>query len=197
VNDYEFNYIRLGDCRDKHRLIFSHCPNFRQQILKFIIDTALQICQNIRQVRVLKGYSQQEIADKMEVTRSTYRNWEENTEPDLATIRTIASVLGVPAYTLLKGIIEFKEDPEKFSLNDSGEGEYKKAGPSQNPADLLTLIQNARLNLEIAEKVATSFVSSQTNKGRDRQQAVLGKKRGDINPRKKNEPKDNVSKKGN
>lgn len=46
------------------------------------------------------------MADKLSVTRSTYRNWEEKTEPDLATIKTIAGILEVPVWTLLKGVLE-------------------------------------------------------------------------------------------
>lgn len=69
----------------------------------------LQICQNIRRERDLKGFTQQEMADKLKVERATYKNWEDKTEPNLSMIKTIAQELEIPAWKLLKGVIDFTE----------------------------------------------------------------------------------------
>lgn len=71
----------------------------------------MQICQNIKQARVSSGLTQDEIADKLGTKRSTYKNWEDATEPSLSIIKAIAGHLGVPAYKLLIGVIDF-EEPE-------------------------------------------------------------------------------------
>lgn len=52
---------------------------------------------SVRQARMLAGLSQQEIADRLNVHRTTYRKLEEN--PDLITIgqaREISRAVGVP-----------------------------------------------------------------------------------------------------
>jgi transcriptional regulator with XRE-family HTH domain len=77
----------------------------------------LQICENIRLAREEKGFSQTKMADLLNVSRTTYRNWEEETEPSLTIIKSIATALEVSPLVLLKGIIE-PEKPETFSLND-------------------------------------------------------------------------------
>lgn len=104
----------------------------------------LQICQNIKKIRKLKGFTQDTMAQKLAVTRSTYRNWEEETEPDLATIKTIARVLDVPAWTLLEGIIEFEANkkpgtkPGKQSLPINSDAGVQN--PSIDAATLETLV---------------------------------------------------------
>lgn len=56
---------------------------------------------------MLSGASQQVIAERMGIDRDTYKNWEGTTEPDLATIKTIAAAIGIPPYRLLMDIIDF------------------------------------------------------------------------------------------
>lgn len=72
----------------------------------------LQICQNIKEIRKSKQLSQETVAERMGLKRDTYKNWEIDTEPDLATIKTIAAAIGVPAYTLLKDIIDYSNAAE-------------------------------------------------------------------------------------
>lgn len=86
----------------------------------------LQLCYNIRQARTSKNLSQIEMAKRLGVKRTTYRNWEETTEPDLTILKSIAKALDVPAYTLLKGVIDFTgketsgltkpDDPESLAV---------------------------------------------------------------------------------
>lgn len=72
-----------------------------------ISATMLQICSNIKQAREAKGFSQQKMADLMGIERSTYKNWEDKTEPSLSILKTIATILEVPAASLLVGVVEF------------------------------------------------------------------------------------------
>lgn len=69
----------------------------------------MQICQNIKQARLLSGASQQEVANKLGIDRDTYKNWEIKTAPDLATINRIGKAIGVAPISLLYGIIDFTQ----------------------------------------------------------------------------------------
>lgn len=85
----------------------------------------LQICQNIRQARLNKGYTQQKVADLLGEKRSTYKNWEENTEPDLSKLKTIAGVLGVNLDELINREVKannYVEQRRNNKLNTVKEG---------------------------------------------------------------------------
>jgi transcriptional regulator with XRE-family HTH domain len=66
----------------------------------------LQICQNIKQARLSAKLSQEEMAHKLGIKRTTYQNWEKNIEPDLTTIVAIAKNLGIATTELLRGVID-------------------------------------------------------------------------------------------
>lgn len=55
----------------------------------------LQICSNIKQARKSTDYTQHQLAEFLGVSRSTYANWENNTEPELTTLKSIAQVLNI------------------------------------------------------------------------------------------------------
>ena len=55
----------------------------------------LQICANIKQARESGGFTQSELAKLLDVSRSTYANWEKNTEPELTTLKSIAQLLNI------------------------------------------------------------------------------------------------------
>lgn len=145
-----------------------------------IIAQMLQICRNIKQARSLKGWSQDFVAQKIGVTRSTYKNWEENTEPDLSILRTLAALFGVPGQKLLEGVFDF--------------GENNKSGPAEEP-DLLARVQNElnimKLSLDQISKDVSMIPDSYMPKDRRRT--------GDLSLDKKVRPvkgnKDNLSKK--
>ena len=73
----------------------------------------LQICQNIRQARLNKGLSQQKTADLLGEKRTTYANWENETEPDLTKIREIAKIFDVSFTDLVEGNIEAKTPKDR------------------------------------------------------------------------------------
>lgn len=85
----------------------------------------LQICQNIKQVRDSRGISQQEIADKLGVSRTTYANWENETEPTLTIIKSLADYFKVHYTQIIDGVatdVSFIKEPQKpLSIQDISE----------------------------------------------------------------------------
>ncbi|MGE7921417.1 helix-turn-helix domain-containing protein [Viridibacillus sp. NPDC093762] len=62
-----------------------------------------RIAENIKSRRVDKNLTQQELADSLNVSRSTVSNWETNRNyPDLDTLIKISDLLDIPLDTLLK-----------------------------------------------------------------------------------------------
>jgi transcriptional regulator with XRE-family HTH domain len=80
-----------------------------------------QICENIRLEKENKGISQIKMADLINVSRTTYKNWEEDAEPTLAIIQSIAEKLEIPAYQLLEGIIDFSNKENMTSRQERDE----------------------------------------------------------------------------
>jgi transcriptional regulator with XRE-family HTH domain len=66
----------------------------------------LQLFENIKQARLNKGFTQQYVADKLKVKRTTYANWEVETEPDLTKIMEISQILEVGFDQLIHGKVE-------------------------------------------------------------------------------------------
>lgn len=72
---------------------------------------------NIANVRKESGMTQEELAEKLNVTRQAISSWErERTEPDLDTIQKAAVVLGVLAEELIYGVKE-KSKVQKTTVN--------------------------------------------------------------------------------
>ncbi|MGF7145939.1 transcriptional regulator with XRE-family HTH domain [Anaerotaenia torta] len=60
------------------------------------INEYIQIGNKIKRARVEKGYTQKDVADKLNIPKSTYANYENNhREPNMDTLEAIAGVLGV------------------------------------------------------------------------------------------------------
>ena len=59
---------------------------------------------NIKNFRAEKGLTQEELAEKLAVTRQAVSNWEtENTQPDIDTLQKIAQVLEVSVEEIVYG----------------------------------------------------------------------------------------------
>jgi len=56
--------------------------------IKNINATTLQVCRNIREARLSKGFSQEKLAEMLDEKRSTYAEWQRNTG---ATVRNRAT----------------------------------------------------------------------------------------------------------
>ena len=62
------------------------------------------IAKNIKMIRKEKGWTQQQMADHLFVTRQTVSNWENNKSfPDLETIEQISEKLGIESQYLIYG----------------------------------------------------------------------------------------------
>lgn len=68
---------------------------------------------NIKKIRTQKKMTQDELAEKLFVSRQTVSNYENNkSNPDIDTLKKIADVLGVDANTLIYGEKSFSEKKE-------------------------------------------------------------------------------------
>lgn len=73
----------------------------------------------LKKLRNEKGLSQQELADRVYVTRSTIVRWETGSRfPDAAMVSRIAEVLGVDAYSLLYAAAQSDECPNVILVDD-------------------------------------------------------------------------------
>lgn len=65
----------------------------------------------LKSVRINAGYTQQEWAKKLGVSKDTVLNWENGkTEPTLSQIRTMSELSGIP--------MDFIFVPDKFNVNE-------------------------------------------------------------------------------
>lgn len=73
----------------------------------------------LRKLRTENGLSQQALADKMYVTRSTVVRWETGSRlPDAATIYRLSEVLGVDVNLLLSAVAQSNERPNVIMVDD-------------------------------------------------------------------------------
>jgi len=73
----------------------------------------------LRKLRTEKGLSQQELADKMYVTRSTVVRWETGSRlPDVAMISRLSEVLGADVNILLSAAAQSDECPNVVMVDD-------------------------------------------------------------------------------
>lgn len=73
----------------------------------------------LRKLRAEKGLSQQTLADKMFVTRSSIARWETGSRlPDAATISRLAEILGVDVNVLLSAAAQSDECPNVIMVDD-------------------------------------------------------------------------------
>ena len=73
----------------------------------------------LKKLRMEKGLSQQELADKMYVTRSTVARWEVGRRlPDVAMISRLSGVLGVDVNMLLSAAAQSDDCPNVIMVDD-------------------------------------------------------------------------------
>ena len=67
----------------------------------------MEIGEQIQKYRAERGYSQDELAEKIFVTRQTVSNWEnQHTYPDLHSLLLLSDVFGTSLDQLVKGDLE-------------------------------------------------------------------------------------------
>ena len=75
--------------------------------------------ENLRQWRISKGLSQQDLAERMYVTRSTVARWENGSRlPDALMIMRLSACLGIDVNTLLATVAESEEAPNVIVVDD-------------------------------------------------------------------------------
>ena len=78
-----------------------------------------QFGKTLRYLRTKQGLSQHQLADRLHVNRVTVSNWEADRRlPDIDTLSSIASVLGVDVSVLLSSAKEVTEIPNILLLDD-------------------------------------------------------------------------------
>ena len=76
--------------------------------------------ETLRKIRTEKGLSQQELADRVYVTRSTVARWENGSRlPDAMMILRLAKCLGMDANTMLQLAADSDESPNIIMVDDS------------------------------------------------------------------------------
>ncbi len=82
----------------------------------------MQICTQIKKYRTEMGLSQEELAERVYVTRQTVSNWEnEKSYPDIHSLLILSSLFGISLDRLIKGDIEVmkneisKAEVQKFN----------------------------------------------------------------------------------
>ena len=75
--------------------------------------------ETLRKLRTAKGLSQQELADKMYVTRSTVVRWETGSRlPDAAMISRLSEILGVEVNLLISAASQSDDCPNVIMVDD-------------------------------------------------------------------------------
>ena len=74
----------------------------------------------IAELRKYKGYTQKEVAEKLNISRTGYANWEQgHTEPSSCDMRKICVLYDITADELLE--IESAEERKRIKLNTKGD----------------------------------------------------------------------------
>ena len=115
----------------------------------------LQIPQNIKAARVLKGLTQKQTADLLHVKRSTYANWETNTAPGIDDLKIIAQVLDTNLSSLLGEDSISVDKPINEVLSENAEGMIKME------ADIIAL--KLYVSELISERQKVSFADAMTS----------------------------------
>ena len=79
----------------------------------------LRFAETLKMLRTKKGFSQQELAERMYVNRSTITRWESGTRlPDLAMISRLSQCLGINVGTLFSTAAESDDAPNVILADD-------------------------------------------------------------------------------
>ena len=59
-------------------------------------------CENLKNIRKLRGFSQKQVASKLNVVESCYANWEQGrTEPSISMLRKICEIFNISIEELI------------------------------------------------------------------------------------------------
>lgn len=76
--------------------------------------------ETLRRLRIEKGLTQQQLANRLNVDRTSVTNWEIGRHmPDVATISLLAEALGIGAAALMSAAVELGEAPNILLVDDN------------------------------------------------------------------------------
>ena len=63
-----------------------------------------KFCKNLKETRKLCGYTQKQVANRLNVVESCYANWEQGrTQPDIENLRKLSQILNISIDELING----------------------------------------------------------------------------------------------
>lgn len=144
----------------------------------------MHINEKIRQARALKGWSQKEIADKLEESRSTYAEWERETIPSFDIMVKIAAATGI---SILEFVAAVDENVARGAHSDEKPALVQKpsadflAGKLESKEETIQQIDARRADAEAtAKKMEQHYNDAKSEKDRllktlDKNQDLLEK----------------------
>ncbi len=135
------------------------------------IHSKIQLPEKLRELRVNSGYTQQQVADVLDCSRSTYTYYETGkTSPDLPTLILLAKIFNVSIAELLE------EEKSPTMVRDSGRSQPRKKAVTHiydlNP-DELSLISYYRV---LSEKEKEEILAHARDLRRGEKQGTDGAK---------------------
>ena len=80
---------------------------------------SMQFAETLRRLRIQKGFSQLDLAERVYVTRSTVARWENGSRlPDAEMLTRLSDCLDIDVSTLLSATIESDESPDVIMVDD-------------------------------------------------------------------------------
>lgn len=130
----------------------------------------MQIGQNIRQARDLAGLSQQEVADSLQIKRTTYANYESKIEPSLTTIMELAKLFNRHYVELIEGIGALKPNTVTTNLD------RLVPGPEASLEQLFVVQRELRLAAQsIDDRISQSLLLKTDSFDAETQESLIGK----------------------
>ncbi|MBQ3281731.1 MAG: response regulator [Eubacterium sp.] len=80
---------------------------------------SMQFAETLKRLRIQKGFSQLDLAERVYVTRSTVARWENGSRlPDAEMLTRLSDCLDIDVSTLLSATIESDESPDVIMVDD-------------------------------------------------------------------------------
>lgn len=144
----------LGSCQPVFMLQSSHAATLQKYRMTIIIKDGVNmiLADKIMQLRKQKGWSQEELGEKLGISRQSVSKWESGTSiPDLDKILKLSELFGVSTDYLLKDEME-EQGQDKTGINVYAEGAAYEEGEC-DPVRSISM-QEAEDYLNLTEKLS-------------------------------------------
>ena len=140
-------------------MIFSSLIKLSSFFDEFIFETAMQIHELIKTERLKAGLTEDQIAEKLEIPRATYQNWEKK-PPSVEKIRAVARVLNLSKdYFFINSDEETGENDETPSIVQEPPAQYERSPVVKKGDFLQALIEEKDKAIRKAEEFAEKMES--------------------------------------